>query len=43
MRVGIGNAPPMTMREVMVPGGEQNGVETKSGEKNEMWWKDAEG
>jgi hypothetical protein len=29
MRVVIGHAPPMTMREVMVPSGEQNGVETK--------------
>jgi hypothetical protein len=29
MRVVIGHAPPMTMREVMAQGGEQNGVETK--------------
>jgi hypothetical protein len=27
MRVVIGNAPPMTMKEVMVQGGKQNGVE----------------
>jgi hypothetical protein len=29
MRVVIGHALPMTMREVMVPAGEQNGAETK--------------
>jgi hypothetical protein len=32
MRVVIGNAPSMTTRVVMVPSGEQNGVETKFGE-----------
>jgi hypothetical protein len=33
MRVVIGNVLPMTMREVMVPGGKQNGVKIQSEEK----------
>jgi hypothetical protein len=34
MRVVIGNAPPMTMKEVMVQGGKQNGVETNFEEQS---------